>query len=267
METLEDSSIEENTVEHTLYDADKNMHAIDQSLGNQESTQRPDWLPTKFWDDDQSAPRIEALARSYVELERKLGTSIPRPADEKDCDAYSKLYQILGRPDSPQDYDIDVSNDDIQIDSSINQRLFDAGLTTAQAQLVYDLAAEYLESATASKLSDLDAKNDLRDLSREFGGDEHWNNVAAQLDRWGQSSLPSDVYQALASSVDGVRAMYAMMQRTEPDLIDTEADATLGVDETVLADMVRDPRYWKKRDPEFVAKVTERFREFYSSQE
>ena len=43
---------------------------------------RPDYLPEKFWDAEASAPRIETLAKSYGELEKKLGAKPEARAPE-----------------------------------------------------------------------------------------------------------------------------------------------------------------------------------------
>ena len=37
----------------------------------------------------------------------------------------------------------------------------------------------------------------------------------------------------------------------------------MGVSQDALDEMMRDPRYWRQRDPEFIARVTEGFRKLY----
>ena len=43
---------------------------------------RPADVPEKFWDDEVGAVRIDALVKSYLELERKLGSGRREPEPE-----------------------------------------------------------------------------------------------------------------------------------------------------------------------------------------
>jgi len=53
--------------------------------------------------------------------------------------------------------------------------------------------------------------------------------------------------------------MSRMMEAKEPPL-SREAEVERGPDEAELRKMMRDPRYWRARDPAFVNRVTEGFR-------
>lgn len=47
----------------------------------QQPGERPAWLPEKFWDGDGKAPRVEALAQSYGELEKRFKDTGAPPKD------------------------------------------------------------------------------------------------------------------------------------------------------------------------------------------
>lgn len=73
-----------------------------------------------------------------------------------------------------------------------------------------------------------------------------------------------DVLENLSSSYDGVMALYRMMQNEEPKMSVRDAGnngKAEGLDE--LNSMMRDPRYWREKDPSFVAQVTDGFRKIY----
>lgn len=235
------------------------------AIASENTKKRPDWLPAKFWNESERSPRIDALARSYVELERKLSGAIARPQGEDDQEGYARLYEILGRPKDVDGYEITKPADDIQIDPIINKKLHDAGFTNSQAQLVYDLAANYLRPLMAEKMADLQAHNEVAKLQREFGGEKTWERAATQLNSWGRANLPQDVFDVLASSAEGVHALHAMMRNYEPNMMEAGADAQPSMSEAALSEMVRDPRYWRDRDPDFIAKVTAGFRELYAA--
>lgn len=61
------------------------------------AVERPDWLPEKFWDGEAKAPRVDALAKSYAELEK---TRVD-PAKLKEA---WEAERIAGRPEAPDAY-------------------------------------------------------------------------------------------------------------------------------------------------------------------
>jgi hypothetical protein len=46
-------------------------------------------------------------------------------------------------------------------------------------------------------------------------------------------------------------------------MVGADADADAGLSQDGLHDMMRDPRYWRDRDPDFVARVTAGFRRLF----
>jgi hypothetical protein len=86
--------------------------------------------------------------------------------------------------------------------------------------------------------------------------------VSRQLVQYGQQTLPPDVLDSLSSSYDGVLALYNMMKGKEP-VISSGAGQESESGERKLQKMMRDPKYWKERDPSFVAEVTEQFKKLY----
>jgi hypothetical protein len=225
---------------------------------------RPAGVPDKFWDREAGAIRTEALLKSYVELERKLGSMVPLPGDD-DEEGRERLRRVLGVPAAARDYQIEARDELLEPTPEINGRLHQAGLTQDQAQLVYDLAAEHVLPLIDDMVGELHAERESERLARQFGGDASWQNMARQIKTWGQANLAEDAYRTLAASYDGVIAMHQMMQAREPSVLQ-EANGPRGeVDEAALTRMMRDPRYWRERDPAFVAQVTEGFQRLYPS--
>lgn len=216
---------------------------------------RPDDVPAKFWDAEAGTLRTDALLKSYLELERKLGVGdldgVEAAGDEVD----EAARPPLDIPATPDDYELDGESDLVAPDPEVNKRLHEAGFTQDQARLVYRLAEEYLLPAVSDAYGEVVVQQELGRLRDAFGGDEGWQATADQLQSWGQANLEADVYATLASSYDGVMAMHAMMQAREPQVV--HADAPAGpADEASLRRMMQDPRYWRDRDPAFIAEVT-----------
>jgi hypothetical protein len=225
---------------------------------------RPAGVPEKFWDREAGTIRTEALLKSYVELERKLGSMVPLPGDD-DQEGRDRLRRALGVPASAEDYQLEARDELLEPTPAINTRLHQAGFTQEQAQLVYDLAAEHVLPLIDDAIGELHAARDAERLAQHFGGDASWQNMARQIRTWGEANLAGEVYRTLAASYDGVVAMHQMMQAREPTVLQEANGPQVDVDEASLTRMMRDPRYWRERDPGFVAQVTEGFQRLYPS--
>jgi hypothetical protein len=227
---------------------------------------RPAGVPEKFWNPEVGTIRTEALLKSYLELERKLGSTASLPTDEDDPEHQARLMRALGVPEAPDQYQIESHSDLIEPDPAINAKLHEAGFTARQAQLVYDLAADHLLPVLDHAIGQLEATREAERLAARFGGEVMWRTTAQQIKTWGQANLAQDVFETLASSYDGVLAIHQMMQRREPAVLNDANGPRADLDEVELTRMMRDPRYWRERDPAFVAQVTAGFQRLYPSQ-
>ena len=207
---------------------------------------RPAGIPDKFWDEEKAQLRTDALVKSYVELERKLGG-------------------LAGRelPAKPEDYDIRLQNELIESDTELNRRLHAAGFSQEQAQLVYELAAERLMPMVAEVATLFETDGQVSRLVRHFGGEQRWRETARQLDAWGRSNLPTRVFDALSTTYEGVLAMERMMANGEPGLVHAGETGASAPTEADLKKLMRDPRYWRDQEPSTVEKVREGFRKLY----
>lgn len=224
--------------------------------------QRPEHVPEKFWDQEAGAVRVDALARSYVELERKLGRMVPLP-DGEEPGAYDRLLALLGRPETPDGYEIAPPHPLLAADAELNARLHAAGFTQKQAQLVYELAAERMLPMLQEGIEEIEASREVERLERHFGGAEAWRDCARQIRTWAEANLPPQVREVLSTSYEGILALHQMMKNAEPSLVALAGHAGRDSEEKALHEMMRDPRYWRDRDPELIARVTEGFRRLY----
>ena len=186
---------------------------------------------------------IKAMAQSYKALEQKMS-------------------QNPKAPKTPGDYCIDCSHGLFDMDEDMNKALHERGFTNDQVQFVYDLAAQKMVPMVIQMAGDFQADREIEKLVEHFGGVDKWREVSRQLLSFGQNNLPADVLDSLSSSFEGVLALHNMMGGTEPQISvsgDTNKSAEMD-----LQSMMRDPKYWRDKDPSFVAKVTEGFERMYS---
>lgn len=217
---------------------------------------KPDTLPEKFWDAETGEIRLDELIQSYIALEKKLSTMVPADGDK------SRLYKALGVPDSPDQYDVKCDHGMFTSDADLNARLHAEWFTPNQVQMVYDLAAEKLVPMILELSADFKADREVEKLTAAFGGPQTWQEMSRQLLAYGKRTLPPDVLTNLSSSYEGVMALYRMMKGEDHAgaRVDSSASA---MNENDLRSMMRDPKYWREKDPSFVSKVTDGFKQIY----
>lgn len=203
-----------------------------------------DDIPSKFKNNETGEIQVGAMAQSYKELEKKLS-------------------QTPTIPKSHEDYCVDCNHGLFDIDDEMNERLHKKGFTNDQVQFVYDLAAEKMVPMVMQMAGDFQAEREVEKLVEHFGSIEQWQEISRQMLSFGQKNLPADVLDSLSSSYEGVLALHNMMKGEEPS-ISTNTQTTDSHDSD-LQTMMRDPRYWRDKDPSFVAKVTEGFQRLYKS--
>lgn len=262
---MTEEMVTEAPVAQPSVDADPAQAPVEDAAVADPKPERPEGVPEKFWDPEAGALRTDALLKSYLELERKLGSMVAMPTDEADLASNQRLRRMLGVPDSADEYRIETSSELLEPDSTVNARLLEAGFNQRQAQLVYELAEDYVLPLIGDAMSEMEATRDVERLAAQFGGKDAWQTTARQIKTWGDANLPPEVMGVLASSYDGVLAMHQMMQAREPSVVHESEGAGAKPSETELTRMMRDPRYWRDRDPAFVAEVTKGFKQLYPS--
>lgn len=222
-----------------------------------------DAVPEKFRDPRTGEIRVDLLVKSYRALEQKLAGMVAVPGDDSDEDSRLRFHRALGVPDSPDGYEITLANPALSTDAEVNRRLHEAGFTPAQAQLVYDLACDHVVPQLSRMAGEYRLRGERDRLLQRYGGEARFAETARALEAWGQRNLPEPVFNALASSYEGICALESMMQNGDPALTRGAIGGDAALSEDQLVGMMRDPRYWKKRDPEFLAKVTDGFKRLY----
>lgn len=229
--------------------------------------EKPAFLPEKFWDPETGSVRLEALAKSYAALEKRLSGTLSVPGDDAPDEERTAFRQQLDRlrgvPEAPDAYEVAARHPLLESDPELNALLHQAGFTPDQVQVVYDLAADRVLPVIETLAADFEADRQLVRLIDHFGGEERWAEVSRQILAWGKAALPPDVLEAMATTSEGVLALHRMMSSGEPGLRGGAAAGEAPPDEARLKEMMRDPRYWRDKDPALQRKVSEGFKALY----
>ena len=112
--------------------------------------------------------KVGDLAKSYLELEGKLGNSITKPGENASAEEIENFYRGLGKPESADKYSIE--GDDAKM---FREMAFKNNLTDEQAKAFYKSLQEVGNNALAQQKAAFDAQ--VRDtqaaLQKEYGKD------------------------------------------------------------------------------------------------
>ncbi len=217
-----------------------------------------DNIPEKFRNDDGTL-NTDALMRSYNELEKKIGTMVSVPNENSDDTARQKFNRAIGVPESASEY----PTHELYDDENLRQKFFEIGLTKHQVEKIYDIANEFLSPVISDLFSAHDESNAMNELKNFFGGDEKMRDNLRAINSFGERFLPRDAFDALCATPQGIQSMYKMMQSMEPT-IKTDKNENENLSDSDLRRMMRDPKYWRDGDTEYIRKIENGFKKLYS---
>ena len=212
--------------------------------------QRPEWLPEKY-------NTGEDLAKAYKELESKLGT--------KEEDIRSKIIEEIQteafseRPESAGDYQLpDIVNEEMAVDNELLKWWADHSYENGFSQDEFNKGIEMYAQAIGSQEPDLDTE------AAKLGDNANDRIQAASM--FANKFFPAEAIPAverMCESHEGILALEAVMEAMKDGSFTAETQPTAGQTKEELEEMMRDPRYYKDRDPHFVKQVTEGFQALY----
>jgi len=234
--------MQKNKPENLLEQGTENLPSSAQA-GN-----KPSNLPDKFWDEQRGCVRLQELIDDYNYMARR---------DENLIETNKRHM-----PESYDQYQINIPNELLDHDEELFKQFYEHGFTNDQAQFVYDLANERVIPVLDQLTVNFEAQKQLAKLSSYFGGRERFDEVSRQLSGWAKQHLRPEVYDALASTAEGVIALYKMMSSNEP-LLSRETGGEGELSEQSLRKMMEDPRYWRDKDTAYINKITKGFERLY----
>lgn len=215
-------------------------------------------IPEKFLD-DQGELNTSALLKSYCELEKKMSNMVSVPNDESDESVKQKFNHAIGVPDNIEDYPKNSLFDD----ESVRKKFHEIGLTSKQVEKIYSIAEEFLQPTLKNLFQLQNQTNALNELKNFFGSTEKMNDALREINAFGERFLPHDAFDELCSTPQGIQGVYKMMQSMEPEVL-TDKNATENLTDDMLRNMMRDPKYWRDQDPEYIRKIENGFKKLYS---
>ena len=217
-----------------------------------------DNIPEKFLNEDGTL-NTSALIKSYSELEKKIGGMVSVPTSESDDATRQKFNRAIGVPNNASEYPVN----ELYNDEKLREKFLEIGLTCNQVEKIYDIANEFLSPLISDLFSVQDENNAITELKKIFGNDEKMNETLHAINAFGMRFLPHEAYEALCASPQGIQSMYKMMQSMEPD-VQMDGMNIKNLSDSDLRRMMRDPKYWRDGDAEYIRKIENGFKKLYS---
>lgn len=169
------------------------------------------YIETKGFPADEKG--LSALANSYRNLEKHFGVPAEQllrlPKDENDKDGWGKIYERLGRPAKPEEYQLPVpEGDDGEYAKFISTAMHELGLTKKQAQALAAKQNEFVGELTKREIAAYQETIKMQDqtLKREWGPayDKH---IQIAKGAFAELGLKPDVVDAMEKAIGFAETM------------------------------------------------------------
>lgn len=216
--------------------------------------QRPEHIPEKFWDAEKGEVRVEALAKSYAELERTRGEQ-PKEAPQE-----TPKEQAQARPDGKIEK-AQGEQEQAPAENPLTSLMEKASAEYSEGQSVTEETIAELAKAgippeimqTYLKGLELITQQSMGEIYSFVEGEENYNQMAD----WASKTLTDAELEAYNSALDNpslrenaVRGLYARYSAARPNegrLVtpqgDTSAAGDVYTDRAQLIADQKDPRY------------------------
>ena len=237
----------------------------------QAPTERPDWMPEKFWTD--KGPNVEMLAKSYHGLEQLLGKKaqalIP-PSDKSTPEELAEWRKALGVPETADGYELrapDKLPDGVTWDDATAKKVAEIAhkhhipAAAIKDLLAFDLERQAgraaLDTETLKAMAETEHKEALADLKKTFGDKMDTKIALAQR---AVATVGGDPNSRGFSDPAVVKVLVGLAEKLSDDTLVAAGQATPQSGKSAAKDIQTNPQnplyaQYQAGDPEIVDRV------------
>ena len=215
-------------------------------------------IPEKFMNQDGTL-NSDALIKSYSELEKKIGTMVSVPDENSDENTRNKFNRMIGVPENYSEY----PKSELFDDDSLGEKFHQIGLSCSQVEKIYKLAEDFLSPILSDLFAQENETTAMTELKNFFGDDDKMRDALRAINTFGQKFLPADAFDSLCATPQGIQSVYKMMQSMEPE-VKTDKNSGQSLSDNDLRNMMRNPKYWRDHDAEYIRTIENGFKKLYS---
>lgn len=209
--------------------------------------ERPDWWPENFWKKEESAPDLEAIAKSWSDLRKQISQGKHKPPTDG-------KYDTAAFGDTPEDDPVRNHVLGWAKEYGISQAAFD--------KLVGDVVAMNGERGQLTQRTIEQERSALGpNADAVIKGMVDWASGLVRKGVWGKDDF--EEFKVMGGTAQGIKALAKLRETYEGTRIPTSSMPVEGApSKDELYAMVADPKY--KSDPAFRSKVERLFAQNFS---
>jgi hypothetical protein len=209
--------------------------------------ERPDWWPENFWKKDESAPDLEAIAKSWTDLRKQISQGKHKPpADGK--------YDTTAFGDIPENDPVRTHVLGWAQEYGVSQAALDklVGEVVSMSGEQQDVVRRSIEQERTALGPNADAI---------IKGMVEWGSGLVRKGVWGKDDF--EEFKIMGGTAQGIKALMKLREAYEGTRIPTNSVPVEGApSKEELYAMVADPKY--KSDAAYRAKVERMFQQNFS---
>ena len=220
--------------------------AVGAEEDDDEPLERPDWYPKNFWKEEEGAPDIEAMAKSWSDLRKQISQGKHKaPADGN--------YDLSAFGNTPEDDPVRSHVVNWAKQYQVSQAALD--------DLVGQVVEMNLVAATNIQ-ANLDQERKMLgpNADARINGMVKWASSLVQKGVWGKDDF--EEFKVMGGTAKGIAALEKLRASYEGRVPTESAPVEGAPSKDELYQLVADPRY--KTDPSFRAKVERAFQQNFS---
>lgn len=228
--------------------------------------EKPEWLPDKFWRNDQAD--VEALSKSYSGLEQLLGkkaNAIVPPTDKSTPEEVAAYRKAIGVPETPEGYNLKPEQlpEGVTWDDNVAKRAAELAhkhhipAAAMQEFMQFDMERAAMMGQAAANMIDAQLQQGRAELERVYG-----DKMPEKIELARRAALTAGVDPASQGFVDPavVKAIVSLAEKLSDDKLvagdQTSVSSTRSRARDIMTNQAN-PLYarYQEGDPEVVDQV------------
>ena len=220
---------------------------------------------------DLNAPIREQIENLYPESDTGKTESFEKEREEKkgenmktsniktENNSFQKrdLLELALITNGAENTNVNIDNYFFNLKKEIIKILHEKQIPDSMVDILTDIITEISLKYIKNIAEKYNSLQELMKLETFFGGEKNFNEVSKQITMWATKNLTPDLFNTLNTNYWGVISLYNMMRSYEDKtFIDQEFEKDFLTEKDLKA-MMKNPKYWRDKDKNFIAQIDE----------
>ena len=167
----------------------------------------------------------------------------------------SDLLDLALITNGAENTNLNFGNYFLSIKNQLQEKLTEKQFTDSDITFLTNIMTEIVAKFIKNIQEKYNSLQELMKLETFFGGEKHFNEVAKQITMWATKNLPQDLFNTLNTNYFGVISLYNMMRNDDDKTFMAQEFAKDFLTEQDLKSMMKNPKYWRDKDKNFIQQI------------